>query len=230
LSTPHLGLRNQYNLPVLGNPKSFEPMVASLLQRTGQDLFRLEDNDQDVIENLASDAKFLEPLGNFRRRIAYANAYGTDMLVPTATAAFLEGAAESPHVLVEQSAAPFPKIIFETPRKEVSTSGTTDGSSYLSRRLDALGWTKVFWDLRDIFERERRSQEQAVLAADQMLTSRDLIDTFCADPLHMRQPLGHTMMVANSKNVIYEYFHQRGRPVMDYLVQNTVDNLAEEAD
>jgi hypothetical protein len=227
LSTPHLGLQNQYNLPVLGNPKSLEPLVANLLQRTGRDLFRLDDdNDQDIIKNLACDAKFLEPLGNFHRRIAYANAYGTDLLVPTATAVFLEGAAESPHVLVEQSAAPFPRVVFETPQKEVSTSGatTTDGSSYLSRRLDALGWTKVFWDLRDIFESERGShQEQqpvVLAAADQIiLTSRDLIDTFCADPLHVRQPLGHTMMVANSKNAIYEYqSSSKGTDVPSWII------------
>jgi hypothetical protein len=43
----------------------------------------------DIIERLSFDPSFIGPLARFSRRIAYANAFSTDIAVPTATAAFL---------------------------------------------------------------------------------------------------------------------------------------------
>jgi hypothetical protein len=40
---------------------------------------------------------FLNPLASFRKRIAYANAYQTDFVVPTQTAAFLNTESNYPH-------------------------------------------------------------------------------------------------------------------------------------
>jgi len=52
-----------------------------------------ENEDQykynDIIERLSFDPSFIGPLARFSRRIAYANAFSTDIAVPTATAAFL---------------------------------------------------------------------------------------------------------------------------------------------
>merc|ERR1712194_605832 len=46
-------------------------------------------NYNDIIEQLSFDVEFIAPLSKFRRRIAYANAFSTDIAVTTATAAFL---------------------------------------------------------------------------------------------------------------------------------------------
>lgn len=43
----------------------------------------------DMIERLSFDPSYIAPLARFSRRIAYANAFSTDIAVPTATAAFL---------------------------------------------------------------------------------------------------------------------------------------------
>jgi hypothetical protein len=43
----------------------------------------------DIIEQMAFDPVFLDPLSKFKRRIAYANSYSTDIAVTTETAAFL---------------------------------------------------------------------------------------------------------------------------------------------
>ena len=50
----------------------------------------IDDEEMEcIIRNMCLRDKYLMPLRNFRQRIAYANAYGTDFQVPTETAAFL---------------------------------------------------------------------------------------------------------------------------------------------
>jgi hypothetical protein len=64
------------------------------------------DNDNDdeemqcIIRNMCIQEKYLSPLRNFCRRIAYANAYGTDFQVPTSTAAFLSSKSGVAHHVV----------------------------------------------------------------------------------------------------------------------------------
>jgi len=167
-ATPHLGKRGQTYVRL---PRFAETGIGLALQPTGQDLFGLN----QVIEDLATDIKYIEPLKQFRKRIAYANAFGTDLQVPTATAAFLADT-ESPHY-TQESKPPF-LLTVTTPRdetilksvteaKSALASSTEDSSSSLSsdqstkitkghipastiaRTLDACGWTKVFCDVRD---------------------------------------------------------------------------------
>eukprot|EP00585_Thalassiosira_rotula_P012575 CAMPEP_0196130760 /NCGR_PEP_ID=MMETSP0910-20130528/1027_1 /TAXON_ID=49265 /ORGANISM="Thalassiosira rotula, Strain GSO102" /LENGTH=746 /DNA_ID=CAMNT_0041390129 /DNA_START=43 /DNA_END=2283 /DNA_ORIENTATION=- len=60
-----------------------------------------DDNDMEcIIRNMCLQEKYLAPLRNFRRRIAYANAYGTDFQVPTETAAFLHPKSGVGHFVV----------------------------------------------------------------------------------------------------------------------------------
>ena len=112
IATPHLGMKDMTYFKV---PKFLEPLAAGLFGQSGNDLFQRsglkkekpgshrkkipgvevngdceEQNEySDIIERLSLDPKFLNPLSQFSRRIAYANAFSTDIAVPTATAAFL---------------------------------------------------------------------------------------------------------------------------------------------
>jgi len=80
-ATPHLGVNQHTYVPL---PRAAEYLIAFGLKKTGKDLFRFT----RVIEDLFRKDDYLEPLSNFRQRIAYINVYGTDFQVPTATAAF----------------------------------------------------------------------------------------------------------------------------------------------
>ena len=71
--TPHLGKRGLTYLPI---PRFAEQGIGYALQPTGQDLFGLN----TVIEDLATQSKYLDPLKRFSKRIAYANAFGTGKL------------------------------------------------------------------------------------------------------------------------------------------------------
>jgi len=120
---------------------------------------------------MATTPQYLQPLGIFRKRIAYANAYGTDFPVPTATAAFLHADSTYPHH-ADQLEGGFPEeededclvvddnglvvATFHTPRQhqQQHTDATsdniehTDDLAFMSHCLDSLGWKKVFIDLR----------------------------------------------------------------------------------
>jgi uncharacterized linocin/CFP29 family protein len=129
----------------------------------------------------------------------------------------------------------------------------------MSQSLDALGWTKVFIDVRDsipvpglrkpawmcrnslddlIKQREEEdvhnSEEEGNDIADakvkdgtnanRILTSQDLSrSTAAADSINI--PLGHTVMVANSKSETYKQINFQGRPVMDKLAHDVVDDV-----
>ena len=56
----------------------------------------------DLMKTMATKPEFLVPLGRFRKRLAYANAYGTDFPVPAETAAFLSAESTYPHHFVEE--------------------------------------------------------------------------------------------------------------------------------
>jgi len=158
----------------------------------------------------------------------------------------------------------------------------------MSQSLDALGWTKVFIDVRDRIPvpglakpawlkgpygslddliRERKglkfdslhqshtnialSTETGAATVDNaseesskatlkvqvdddtaktdeqcILTSQELAaSTNSGDSFHF--PLGHTVMVANSKSEQYSKLNSQGRPVMDRLAENMVESVLE---
>ena len=130
----------------------------------------------DLLKTMATTPEYLKPLEQFRKRIAYANAFGTDFPVPTATAAFLHADSTSPHhpdqldkilkddegcVVVDDTGLVV--AIFHTPcqpdtrnaehaRAEAPNSikdfDHADDLAIMSNCLDSLGWKKVFVDLR----------------------------------------------------------------------------------
>jgi hypothetical protein len=93
-ATPHLGVSRHTYVKI---PRTAEIGVAHAMGNTGKDLFRLN----DLLHSMATTPAFLKPLAKFRKRIAYANAYGTDFPVPASTAAFLSENSTYPHHIVE---------------------------------------------------------------------------------------------------------------------------------
>lgn len=160
----------------------------------------------------------------------------------------------------------------QSPTKS-NSRGVTPSNELLrmSQSLDALGWTKVFIDVRDKIPvpglakpawlrtpcgslddliRERgelgftslhtdTSAKSAtaddanvskspppVETSECILTSQELAQsTQTGDSIHF--PLGHTVMVANSKSERYSQLNSQGRPVMDRLAEDLV-RLAED--
>jgi hypothetical protein len=89
-ATPHLGVAGHTYFPI---PRSAEIGIGKAMGQTGRDLFRLS----DLIYTMCTCPTYLDPLRSFRKRIAYANAYKTDFVVPTNTAAFLNPDSTYPH-------------------------------------------------------------------------------------------------------------------------------------
>lgn len=137
-----------------------------------------EEIDQEmecIIRNMCLQEKYLGPLRNFQRRIAYANAYRTDFQVPTETAAFLNADSNVVHTVIacrdvvnaddegkrdreDKHVPPFVVAVVMTEQQpfhpdkteSISVEELTPKEELLqmSQSLDALGWTKVFIDVR----------------------------------------------------------------------------------
>lgn len=117
----------------------------------------------DLMKTMATSPEFIEPLGSFRKRIAYANAYGTDFPVPAETAAFLNDQSTYPHhfSMEEQENGDDSCVVVDESGLVIATLHTEPGHAssclneehqdelvQMSTALDALGWTKRFVDIR----------------------------------------------------------------------------------
>jgi hypothetical protein len=170
-ATPHLGIAGHTFLPI---SRTAEIGVAHAMGTTGRDLFRLN----DLLKNMATNREYLEPLSRFRKRIAYANAYGTDFPVPAHTAAFLSETSTYPHHFYDHDNDPDHEeiVVDDENGLVVATLHTPASSEYssqstipaddnvvetwdddsndrsdlelMSTSLDSLGWKKVFIDVR----------------------------------------------------------------------------------
>jgi hypothetical protein len=170
-ASPHLGIG--YGHTYLPIPRLLEQSIARVLQQTGVDLFQTADSG--IIADLTFDQTFVAPLLAFQHRLAYANAYGTDFQVPTATAAFLDPArGDATHRVVAAKAAGPDRLagqndpnsgeddkvvlVVETAaaaataslahNKYRSSSPGAVTTAELAQALDDMGWTKVFCDVR----------------------------------------------------------------------------------
>lgn len=185
----------------------------------------------------------------------------------------------------EEEVPPFIVAVVRTEKQsqpQSPTKSTGDANKALSdellrmsQSLDALGWTKVFIDVRDRIPvralakpvwmrrpcgslddliRERvglsftslqptdtndetatsnnddaadsaaRSRPPKVQTEQCILTSQELAQsTSAGDSINF--PLGHTVMIANSKNERYTQLNSQGRPVMDRLAEDMVNDV-----
>jgi len=124
----------------------------------------------------------------------------------------------------------------------------------MSVKLDSLGWKKVFVDVREYIplpgialpsfmtrgsrerwndflnslqEIEDRTNDHGKKRMNKMVQSKDL-EKFMSSSDRIDVPVGHQVMVANSKNPNYSSFTSKGRPVMDYFAKWLVRNLLNE--
>ena len=250
-ATPHLGLRDMTILPL---PRSVQSAGASHLKASGRDLFQYT----DTIHHMCLDPEFLRPLAKFSKRIAFANAFSTDGPVITSTAAFLSESSSSIHRLVESSfgdrhpdkdfglhvQSPYPAIRFETEKtfKEASELVEQDDSSnprdhetslanveLYSKRLDSLGWTKIFVDVRShipaLWSRGQRRRNFEDTAKEKTeFTSGELFSRL--SPFDWNTlPFAHSFMVASTKNNIYQWFYSGGRPLVDRIARELVREM-----
>lgn len=228
-ATPHLGV-SQHTYVSL--PRFVERWVAAAIQSTGRDLFRVS----DTIERMTVDAPFVTALRRFRRRIAYANAHYTDFQVPSATAAFVVPDLDSPHVRLKSSPPDFVAIAVETPAtnevphsaNEPASDESAMSSSDMARRLDALGWTKIFVDLRPhlvSIPLPFASDPSSEPDDRDRYSSSELHEKYCRVTNRLHFPLGHTVLVANSKNSFYSNLNAAGKPVVDRIAADLLRDI-----
>eukprot|EP00555_Chaetoceros_dichaeta_P011720 CAMPEP_0198267916 /NCGR_PEP_ID=MMETSP1447-20131203/35165_1 /TAXON_ID=420782 /ORGANISM="Chaetoceros dichaeta, Strain CCMP1751" /LENGTH=445 /DNA_ID=CAMNT_0043958743 /DNA_START=124 /DNA_END=1461 /DNA_ORIENTATION=- len=264
-ATPHLGTASHTYIAV---PRIVEKGIGKLLSKTGKDLFRSDGNSDgdDLIYEMCTDyEQFLLPLSKFQKRIAYANAFGTDFQVPTNTAAFLSEKSMHNHCPTDPSL--FGKddnemkngaedsfivamVTTEQNNDILKENGSKERKHYsltMSNKMDALGWTKVFIDVRGIIPGPRLNRP---LAARQM-TRRQIWSNFLQKKLSTSKtyddirvtsqdlarlmngsetigiPIGHQVMIANSKNKRYSDMTANGKPVMDKLANDLVHSILE---
>ena len=214
-ASPHLGVGTFTYLPI---PRAAEYVVASVMQPTGRDLFRFT----DIIDRMTSESTFVTPLSRFQKRIAYANAHSTDFQVPTATAAFLADTGSLHHRIKVDQEGPFIGIAVETEARlldETHNDKNDDEpftAAQLAGRLDAMGWEKVFFDMRDTLPSLRIPFMAAngPVVAKSEYTSAELLAEYASWKLErIHFPMGHNVLVANSKNEMYAKMNAAGKPV-----------------
>ena len=110
-------------------PRRAEIGVAHAMGETGKDLFRLN----SLLHTMAVDDEFLRPLASFRKRICYANAYGTDFPVPASTAAFLSASSTYPHRFIESTVTDRQSSVQQQPE----TSNDSDDVSKQQQRRES---------------------------------------------------------------------------------------------
>lgn len=222
-ATPHLGVSQHTYVPL---PRSIEWVVANAMQPTGLDLFLYT----NVISDLALQDTYRLPLLQFKRRIAYANAFHTDFQVPTKTAAFLS--TDSPHVhyTVPSDTNDDDDIDELYIALTVETShdpASVEPASHMAHALDAMGWTKVFCDTRNHIPLPSiplpfRKDE---IPSKEEWSVDDLISVVNRVGNKWTLPLGHQVLVANSKSFMMEKMNAGGQPLVDKMAARLIQDI-----
>lgn len=214
-ATPHLGVASHTYVPL---PKWGEWVVGNVLRPTGRDLFSLT----GIVEDMAFDPIYREPLQMFRKRIAYANAFATDFQVPTCTAAFL--CRDSPHIhtAVGEPEKHFPLTV------ETAHDPSVTLHVNMAHALDTMGWRKVFCDMRDNIPLPAVPvpfSTEPHFPTRLNYTAEELIPLVTSRGPRLTVPLGHQVLVANSKNGWYTNVSAGGRPVVDRIATTLIDDI-----
>lgn len=251
-ATPHLGVSGHTWFRI---PRTAEIGVAHAMGNTGRDLFRLN----DLLHKMATDPIFLGPLGAFRKRICYANCYGTDFVVPAGTAAFLSENSTYPHHFSDDYILDEHGLVIaalHTPAgvgEDKETEEHSDDLHQMSSSLDRLGWKKVFVDVRkqmpsvEIPKVLRRSSAPGLETSEggegnkasatitnkveqlkkrKIVQSKDVADAVSSSvDNRVALPLGHNMIVAFSRNRVFTYANKAGRPIVDSLAKELVEDI-----
>lgn len=243
-ASPHLGCASFTFIPI---PRTAEMGVAQVMGETGSDLFRLN----DLIHSMATAPRFLVPLASYRRRIAYANAFGTDFPVPCSTAAFLDKESDYPHYfgetfaegdIIAKDTCPASErgliaaTLYTMPQDTnfETESTSVDDTAAMSACLDSLGWKKVFIDIRKeipsvpILKSNRMECPVSQLKSSSTeVRSCDLDRVLSSSSIHrLSLPMGHNAICAFSRGKVSSIVNSGGRPVMDSLALDLADAIS----
>jgi hypothetical protein len=113
--------------------------------------------------------------------------------------------------------------------KKNGDGDVAESTILLSTRLNELGWTKVLCDVRrhilpsfSFLSSTTTNADESTPAARTTFTVKELLGMF--DTGYGRNfPLGHTIAVANSKDLINRWITKGGRPIMDYLANDILN-------
>ena len=247
MATPHLGSKGQ---TWFGFPRWMEVKFGNM-SHTAADVFRVDSN---LLEEMLVNPRWYRPLLKFEKRIAYANAYSMDFMIPTCTSAFLSSSATcSPsfHHVDEQwsndnhhkasKANPCIAMVVHTPAEHyklfVEKSNITKGDTptedddmewrhRMAQRLDAMGWTKVFCDFTTTSTRTTKQPPRDPPKCS--YTSSELLSLFGTRQKGKHGPLipmGHDLICANSKVVFQSYRNRRGRILVDQLAKDLIQDI-----
>lgn len=194
---------------------------------------------------MATSPRFLTPLSSFQRRIAYANAYGTDFPVPGSTAAFLDKESDYPHCFDDQGKAngcPASErgliaATLYTKQNFRGKANVDDDLTAMSSSLDSLGWRKILIDIRmetpaislPMFESwGSRCPISQLKSLSSEVTSSDLAEAIStSSSCHIGLPLGHNAICAFSRGAVSTALNSGGRPVMDSLALDLTDDISQ---
>ena len=206
-------------------------------------LYRFRCND--LLHRMATSEQFKKPLASFQRRIAYANAYKTDFPVPCATAAFLDINNDYPHYFLDEKDYVCPAsnrgliaATLHTPRMElggdIQTETNQDDLAAMSSSLDALGWKKVFIDMRkevvslpSIFKSDDNPISRLKSSSNGAVKCCDLMKAISTtNSYQLNLPLGHNAICAFERGAVSTAVNSGGRPVMDSLAIDLANEIS----
>ena len=102
--------------------------------------------------------------------------------------------------------------------RSISSGSTLDNLIRERRRLQFRSLTND--------HNSERSNDETKMAAECILTSQELAQsTYVSDETKIYVPLGHSVMVANSKTERYAQFNKAGQPVMDKLARDLIRDI-----
>jgi Putative serine esterase (DUF676) len=212
VSTPHLGVANYTYVPI---PHWTQRLIATTLGNTGQDLF----HRTSILQEMGISTLYLTPLGNFRKRIAVANAFGTDFQVSSTTAAFLSSQSEYPHHRL-QGKDEYALIVETRPSIDHDPKD-------MSQCLDNLGWTKIFLDVRDKIPLPSIplpfSNDASIPEDKHTWKSCELEKAMGKIGKYWKLPFGHMVSCANSRDSLNVWMNANGQPLMDRLAKDFLE-------
>jgi len=99
--------------------------------------------------------------------------------------------------------------------RSISSGSTLDNLIRERRRLQFRSLTND--------HNSERNNDETKMAAECILTSQELAQSTYSDSINV--PLGHSVMVANSKTERYAQFNKAGQPVMDKLARDLIRDI-----
>jgi hypothetical protein len=98
----------------------------------------------------------------------------------------------------------------------------------MAHSLDAMGWTKVFCDNRANIKGPALPlpfSYHTDIPIKSIWSAEELIPFVTSVGSHWKFPLGHQVLVANSKSPAYERISEGGQPVVDRMAASLIRDI-----